>query len=249
MRKILILSIFIFSFLSGFSQSPCDSISKSVSFAESPPSFPGENDILSRFLTKNVQYPKELRDSEFKGGTVYLKVIISKDGRVCAIKEARKVKGHPELTEAAIKLANEMPAWNPAIMDGKPVNYSFAVPVRFMPNTSLSDIEGIEENLDSVSEYPGGELKLQLFLLENKVYPRFESIQGVFGVVELCFVVNRLGSIENIQIEKGIPKGSGYSGEARYLITSLPNWKPAMKDGKAVNSRVKLKIAYPRIQI
>lgn len=92
------------------------------------PKFPGGLDALLKFLQKSIRYPIEAQKNKMEG-TVFVQFIVQKTGEV---KNAKIVRGVcKSLDEEAIRVVYLMPAWTPGKKDGKPINTSFAIPIKF----------------------------------------------------------------------------------------------------------------------
>lgn len=98
---------------------------------DSPPSFPGDDAALKRFLRDNLRYPAEAAN---KGiiSTVYVSFVITAEGKITNIKNAGVRQGYG-LDEEVIRVIRKMPDWKPGISNGKPVPVQFSMPVRFEP--------------------------------------------------------------------------------------------------------------------
>ena len=77
------------------------------------------------------------------------------------------------------------------------------------------------------------------FLSENVHYPAIAAENGIQGKVQCQFVVNKDGSIEDIQVVRSAGDPS-LDKEAIRVIKSMPNWNPGKQRGKPV--RVKYTI-------
>jgi len=91
-------------------------------------------------------------------------------------------------------------------------------------------------------EFPGGIQAMYKFLAENLQYPAPAMRAKVQGKVFLNFVVTKEGEIKDATILKGI--GFGADEEALRVMSQMPRWKPGMQDGKALNVRYNLPIAF-----
>jgi TonB family protein len=87
-------------------------------------------------------------------------------------------------------------------------------------------------------EFPGGEESLIKYLQENLKYPAQAKKQGIQGNVLISFMVEENGKVSTVQILHGI--GGGCDEEAVRVISGMPSWKPAEKEGK--NERVLFKM-------
>ena len=81
-------------------------------------------------------------------------------------------------------------------------------------------------------QFPGGNEKIDDFVLENFHYPEEAYNQGITGNVTCRFIVNKNGKISNISIFKGAHPL--LNQEAMRIISSMPSWEPGRIDGVAV---------------
>jgi protein TonB len=81
-------------------------------------------------------------------------------------------------------------------------------------------------------EYPGGEAAFAKFLQNHIRYPNLAKENGVQGRVFVQFVVERDGSLTDLQIVRN--PGSGLGEEAVRVLKISPHWKPGSQNGKLV---------------
>ena len=92
------------------------------------PTFTGGSEAMFKFLTSNLQYPKDARSKGIQG-TVFLTFVVDVDGSITDIKVLRGVD--PSLDEEAVRLVASMPKWSPGKIGNFPVRTEFNLPVRF----------------------------------------------------------------------------------------------------------------------
>ena len=97
-------------------------------FCEKEPEFPGGNDALVAFLSREIQYP-EIALSNGITGTVLVVFVVEKDGSVSNAKV--KVPLFPECDKEAVRVVMAMPKWKPGEKDGHKVRCFFQVPITF----------------------------------------------------------------------------------------------------------------------
>jgi TonB family protein len=96
----------------------------------SEPLYPKGIEGLYEDIYKNIQYPEyELTLGIM--GTVYVSFVVTKTGEITDIKVDREVKGGPGLSLAAIKATRRLNNFQPAMINGKPSNYRFRLPIMF----------------------------------------------------------------------------------------------------------------------
>ncbi len=92
-------------------------------------------------------------------------------------------------------------------------------------------------------EFPGGVKALYKFVADNMRYPESARKARVEGKVFLTFVVNSDGSLQDIEVLKGM--GFGTDPEAIRLVKSMPRWSPGVReDGQKVNVKFNLPISF-----
>lgn len=99
---------------------------------ETQPEFPGGNQAFMQYLVGNVQYPKEAQDKKIEG-TVYVSMMIQKDGSVSDVGIMRSVD--PLLDNEAVRVVSTSPKWIPGKVKGKPVDVQYTIPITFSLGT------------------------------------------------------------------------------------------------------------------
>ena len=90
--------------------------------------FPGGKEALLQYLEQNIHYP-EAAAAEGVQGRVYIRFVILADGVVDSVAVQRGI--HPLLDAEAIRVVENMPRWQPALQNGKPVAARQLLPVTF----------------------------------------------------------------------------------------------------------------------
>ncbi|RZK39044.1 MAG: energy transducer TonB [Pedobacter sp.] len=96
--------------------------------------------------------------------------------------------------------------------------------------------------VDVYPEFPGGMEAWAKFIRRNLNYPYVAQDNGAQGKVYLSFVVERDGSITDVNVVRGI--GYGCDEEAVRVIKKSPKWKAGMQNNKPVRVRYSMPIAY-----
>lgn len=86
--------------------------------------------------------------------------------------------------------------------------------------------------VDQMPSFPGGEVAMQKFIANNLKYPVSAQEEGLQGRVILRFVVERDGSIDQIQVIRGI--GRDCDLEAMRVVKTMPKWIPGKHNGRVV---------------
>ena len=80
------------------------------------------------------------------------------------------------------------------------------------------------------------------FLGDNVKYPVIAQENGIQGRVICQFVVNRDGSIVDVEVVR--PVDPSLDKEAIRVIKSMPNWSPGKQRGKAVRVKYTLPVNF-----
>ncbi len=89
---------------------------------------------------------------------------------------------------------------------------------------------------------PGGMSGWNKYLSDNLKYPTQARRMGVEGTVIIVFVINTDGSIQDVEVLRGI--GGGCDEEAIKIVRRAPKWSPGMQKGNAVRTRMRLPIRF-----
>lgn len=80
------------------------------------------------------------------------------------------------------------------------------------------------------------------YLSRNIRYPSLEQEMGISGKVYVSFVVNKNGSIVDVEIMKGV--NNALNAEAMRVIKQMPRWMPGMQGGKKVRVSYRIPIHF-----
>ena len=90
--------------------------------------YPGGQQMLDKFIEKNMIYPKQAEEEKIRG-KVYASFVVDENGRV---QDARILSGvHPLLDEAALKVIRLIPKWYPATNKGTPIRDVVTLNINF----------------------------------------------------------------------------------------------------------------------
>ena len=92
--------------------------------------------------------------------------------------------------------------------------------------------DSIYQIVDEMPQYPGGEKVMMEYVAKNVKYPQEAKDKEIQGRVFVSFVVEKDGSVSTVKVLRGI--GGGCDEEAVRVVSSMPKWKPGIKDGKPV---------------
>ena len=99
--------------------------------------------------------------------------------------------------------------------------------------------------VQQMPEFPGGQAALMKWLSNNIRYPQIALDNGISGRVVVKFVVEKDGSVGNVQVVKGVDKD--LDKEAMRVVRAMPKWQPGKNNGQAVRCYYNLPVTF-RIQ-
>lgn len=102
--------------------------------------------------------------------------------------------------------------------------------------------EIVDETVDQMASYPGGTPALMDFLKENIKYPEQAEREGIEGRVVAGFIVERDGSVSNIEIIKSVHPL--LDAEVVRVMSLMPNWIPGRQNGQPVRVKYSLPITF-----
>lgn len=102
--------------------------------------------------------------------------------------------------------------------------------------------EPIFSEVEVAPEYPGGNKEMFKFLGRHIKYPTKAHRANVQGKVFVNFVVTSEGDIKDVTVLKGI--GFDCDEEAARVVASFPKWTPGKQNGKPVNVKFTIPIAF-----
>lgn len=80
------------------------------------------------------------------------------------------------------------------------------------------------------------------YMLQTMKYPEDAMNNAYQGKVYVGFIVNTDGTITDVEIKRGVQES--LDREALRIIRNMPNWNPAVQDGKAIKSSYTLPVSF-----
>ncbi len=102
--------------------------------------------------------------------------------------------------------------------------------------------EIVDETVDQMASYPGGIPALMDFLNENIKYPEQAEREGIEGRVVAGFIVERDGSVSNIEILKSVHPL--LDAEVVRVMSLMPNWIPGKQHGMPIRTRYSMPVTF-----
>lgn len=95
---------------------------------ERAPEFPGGEEALARFLSRNLNTPEELEAGQKKA--VRVRFTVGSDGSISLMEIVQT--GGDMFDKEVVRVCKKMPRWKPAIQNGVHVPVSYVLPVTFI---------------------------------------------------------------------------------------------------------------------
>lgn len=102
--------------------------------------------------------------------------------------------------------------------------------------------EQIFQVVEDDPQFPGGIQELMKYLQKNIKYPSICQEQGIQGRVIVQFVVEKDGSIADVQVIKAV--NPYLDKEAVRVVSTMPKWSPGKQRGKPVRVRFTLPVTF-----
>ena len=114
------------------------------------------------------------------------------------------------------------------------------------PRAASVSNENVDNKVYDVAEqqpsFPGGQGALMSWIANNIHYPPVAEENGIQGRVMVSFVVEKNGSISQVQVVRGVEPS--LDKEAVRVIKSMPKWTPGKQGGQAVRVKYSLPVSF-----
>ena len=96
--------------------------------------------------------------------------------------------------------------------------------------------------VEVMPQYPGGQIAMLKYLMENIKYPEQAMKKGIQGRVAVSFIVEKDGSISDVKPVLSVHPL--LNKEAVRVVKSMPKWSPGKHNGKPVRVRFNLPVMF-----
>jgi len=96
--------------------------------------------------------------------------------------------------------------------------------------------------VEQMPEFPGGQAALLKWIGDNIKYPAIAEENGIQGRVVCTFVVERDGSVTDVQVARSIDPS--LDKEAIRVLKSMPKWIPGKQNGSAVRVKYTVPVTF-----
>jgi protein TonB len=174
---------------------------------------PPENQI------KQIEVPPP---PELKATVAFTPPVIKKDED---IKDEELMKTQQELTETKADISV-------ATVEGNPGGTVDIADLQEHKVIVEDQKPQIFSHVEVMPQFPGGDVALMKWLQENISYPAIAAEQGIQGRVVLRFVVKPDGSVDDVEVQKGLDPS--LDKEAVRVVKKMPKWIPGKQNGNPV---------------
>ena len=227
---------------------------------EIPAEFPGGFEKMNAYLNENkrkIVNPRlqseytEAEQREFE--RVIVQFELDTNGTILSLFVEKGLPNCTECNEEAIRLVQNMPNWIPAELNGKLIPNYCRLPFSFeLEPEHSTQLDFLSCNLGMDAEFIGGDKKLTKYIQKNirvpsnprrkKNIPAEELLIG--GRVVVLFVVEADGRVSYVELEEKLPHCEACNQEALRVVQNMPQWKPAIENGKKVSTCLRLPIYF-----
>lgn len=214
--------------------------------------FPGGKSALNKFLAENIKF--EVTENYIgmfppeegcREGYIITRFTITKEGEIKNIGIEKGIC--PEYDNQAIEIIKKMPRWKPQVENGEIVDCEYLLPLRFKHYSEEFSITGStsygsSQELDSPSTPQAVGTSLQRFIMNNLRYPEDALTNNIQGQVLAEAYISYKGEIIEINIIKSLHPSC--DKEVIRVITEIPNWTPAIEDGKYKDGRIRIPVTF-----
>lgn len=195
------------------------------------PRFPAGDKAIKAFIEENLNYPEWNEDSLLRN-KVQLKFIVTEKGNIENVTIVRGI--NPIFDKEAIRVVKSFPQMIPA-MKGEE-----SIPLEVTYSVVFDKIQLPQSVVDRKPSFVGGDAALAKYIIDNLQYP--EGYQNEKEVaIKVRFLVDKDGKLKGLM---AYGKDSLCNAEAKRLVSSMPDWLPAISDGEAIANYAKVVVNF-----
>ncbi len=186
---------------------------------------------------KDKQKVVEVKPEEpqaVKSSVKFTAPIIKKDEEV---KEEEEIKTQDQLMDAKGSISIADVKGNDEV-NGKDI----ADLKKIVTQEKAPEPEKVFEVVEQMPTFPGGQSALFDYLSKHIRYPVIAEENGIQGRVILTFVVEKSGSITDIQVVKSVDPS--LDKEAKRVVSTMPAWIPGKQNGSSVRVKFTLPVTF-----
>ena len=113
----------------------------------------------------------------------------------------------------------------------------------FMTSTAQTKKNNmVYDVVEVMPQYPGGQIAMLKYIMENIKYPKQIMEEGIQGRVTVSFIVEKDGRVSNVRLLRSVQPL--LDKEAIRVVKSMPKWTPGKQNGKPVRVRFNLPVMF-----
>ena len=204
---------------------------------------------LLAYVNGKALYPAAAREQNISG-TPVIGFVIEKNGYISRAKILRDPGG--QLGIAALRavagMAREV-RFRPAIKDGKPVRFSYVLPIRFKLEDPLPYVidgrDTIYTELTKAASFKSEDGKLAAYFDEQMQYPASGEDSCLTGQLDLQLLILPNGRVKVQDIIDYNDLGTDFTFEASRVATgTFGQWNPAEYNGRPVTAAYNISVVF-----
>ena len=119
----------------------------------------------------------------------------------------------------------------------------FVLLFSFMTSTAQTKKNNmVYDVVEVMPQYPGGQIAMLKYIMENIKYPKQIMEEGIQGRVTVSFIVEKDGRVSNVRLLRSVQPS--LDKEAIRVVKSMPKWTPGKQNGKPVRVRFNLPVMF-----
>lgn len=185
-----------------------------------------------------IKIPEQQKMPEKVASSVkFTEPVIKKDNQV---KEDNQLKQQEDLNESTTKIGALDVKGNDEA--GEVLKVEKAEIEQPKPEPKKEEDNKVFDVVEQQPAFPGGQGALLSWLSSNIHYPAVAEENGIQGRVVVSFVVEKDGSISNVQVVRGVDPS--LDKEAARVVKSMPKWTPGKQNGQAVRVKYNVPVTF-----
>ena len=185
-----------------------------------------------------IKIPEQQKMPEKVASSVkFTEPVIKKDNQV---KEDNQLKQQEDLNETTTKIGALDVKGNDE--GGEVLKVEMAEIEQPKPEPKKEEDNKVFDVVEQQPAFPGGQGALLQWLSQNIHYPAVAEENGIQGRVVVSFVVEKDGSISNVQVVRGVDPS--LDKEAARVVKAMPKWTPGKQNGQAVRVKYNVPVTF-----
>lgn len=206
-------------------------------FVTTMPEYLGGQKAMLSYMVQNMRFPLAAYLNGISA-TAYVNFIVEIDGTVSDVIVLKPI-GYG-CDQEAVRLVSQMTGWKSGEQNGKKVRVRSNTPVYF--KEEMYPDGRIYTDLDTMPEFPGGNLEFISYLESELEYPELAKNADINDAVIVDYVIEKDGSVSNVTINDKL--GYGCDEAAAKVILRMPLWEPGYYLGRPARSLLSVPVTF-----